>query len=134
MEQGALGLHVTTALPFAEADRAVREALKAEGFGVLTEIDVTATLKDKIGAEIEPYRILGACNPKLANEALGIWRGFGLLMPCNVIVQDAGDHRVVMAFDPLTLQQARDVPEIEPIAAQIRAALGRALAAVEDAR
>lgn len=133
MEQGPLGLHATTALPFAEADRAVREALKAEGFGVLTEIDVTSTLREKIGAEIEPYRILGACNPRLANEALRIWRGFGLLMPCNVVVQDAGDHRVVMAFDPLTVQQARDVPEVTLIATQIREALRRALAAVEAA-
>jgi uncharacterized protein (DUF302 family) len=133
MEHGPLGIHITSTLPFEEAERAVTEALKAEGFGVLTRIDVTATLEARIGATIEPYVILGACNPGLAHRALSVWRGFGLLMPCNVLVQDAGDHRVVQAFDPLSIEQASAFPDIEPIARQIRESMTRALAAVEAA-
>lgn len=131
MDQGPLGLHITTTLPFEEAERTVTEALKAEGFGILTRIDVTATLAAKIDAQIEPYVILGACNPSLAYQALSVWRGFGLLMPCNVLVQDTGEHRVVQAFDPLTIEQARAVPEIEPIMRQVRESMGRVLEAVE---
>lgn len=131
MDQGPLGIHITTALSFADAEREVRAALATEGFGVLTLVDVTATLREKIGATIEPYTILGACNPKLAHQALEVWRGFGLLMPCNVVVQDVGTHRVVQAFDPLTLPQARDAPEIEPIARQVNEAMRRVLARVE---
>jgi uncharacterized protein (DUF302 family) len=131
MEQGPLGIHITTALSFADAEREVRAALATEGFGVLTFVDVTATLREKIGATIEPFTILGACNPKLAHQALEVWRGFGLLMPCNVVVQDVGTHRVVQAFDPLTLPQARDVPEIESIARQLTESMRRVLARVE---
>jgi uncharacterized protein (DUF302 family) len=131
MEEGRLGFHVRTDLPFDAAEAAAREALKAEGFGVLTEIDVQATLAEKIGVEMERYKILGACNPTFANEALQVWRGFGLLMPCSVVIQDAGDHTVVLAFDPIGIKEVHDVPELLPIARQAHDALARAMRRLE---
>jgi len=131
MDEERLGFHVETPLEFDAAEAAVREALAAEGFGILTEVDVHATLDLKLGVEIERYKILGACNPKYAHQALEIWRGFGLLMPCSVVVQDAGDHRVVMAFDPLGIQEVNSTPELVPVAEAVHAALERALDRIE---
>src|SRR6476661_8609946 len=91
----------TLELPFDEAVARTREALAAEGFGVITEIDVTKTLKTKIGADFRPYMILGACNPRLAYEALQVEDKVGTMLPCNVVVQDAGGGRTeVAAIDP----------------------------------
>src|SRR5262249_56089391 len=81
-----------TGASFAEASARIREALKAQGFGVLTEIDVQSTLRDKLGEEMEQYVILGACNPPLAHRALLADRSIGLLLPCNVVVRPAGDR------------------------------------------
>src|SRR6516164_11707219 len=86
------GITVRTHLPFAEAVARVRQALKDQGFGVLTEIDVQATLRDKLGQDMEDYLILGACNPPLAHRALAADRKIGLLLPCNVVVR-AGPAR-----------------------------------------
>lgn len=133
MEQGSLGLRVETALDFDAAEAAAREALAAEGFGVLTEIDLQQTLADKLDVEIERYKILGACNPPIAHDALEVWRGFGLLMPCNVIIQEGGDHRIVMAFDPLSIEEVRDLADLLPIAERAQAALRRAMERVEQA-
>jgi uncharacterized protein (DUF302 family) len=133
MEEGRLGFHLQTSLDFAAAETAAREALAAEGFGVLTEIDVKATMAEKLGIDMERYTILGACNPPIAHDALEVWRGFGLLMPCNVVIQDAGDHRVVMAFDPLAIREVHDVPELLPVAERAQAALRRAMQRVEQA-
>lgn len=133
MEEGRLGFHVQTQLSFDAAEAAAREALTAEGFGVLTEIDVQATMAAKLGAEMERYKILGACNPPIAHDALEVWRGFGLLMPCNVVVQDAGEHRVVMAFDPMQIGEVRDIPEMLEIAERAQDALRRAMERVEQA-
>ncbi len=133
MEQGSLGLRVETALDFDAAEAAAREALAAEGFGVLTEIDLQQTLADKLDVEIERYKILGACNPPIAHDALEVWRGFGLLMPCNVIIQEGGDHRIVMAFDPLSIEEVRDLADLLPIAERAQAALRRAMDRVEQA-
>lgn len=132
MESVPLGLHVRTDLEFDAAEAAARDALAAEGFGILTEIDVQGTMAEKLGVEMERYKILGACNPSLAHEALEVWHGFGLLMPCNVIVQDAGDHRVVMAFDPLAISEVHEVAELLPIAERAQAGLRRAMERVEQ--
>jgi uncharacterized protein (DUF302 family) len=94
------GITIRTAIPFAEAVVRVREALKAQGFGVLTEIDVQATLRDKLGQDMEDYLILGACNPPLAHRALDADRRIGLLLPCNVVVRTAGGQAIIEALNP----------------------------------
>jgi uncharacterized protein (DUF302 family) len=123
MEEGRLGFHIQTQLSFDAAEAAAREAL--------TAIDVQGTMAAKLGAEMERYKILGACNPPIAHDALEVWRGFGLLMPCNVVVQDAGDHRVVMAFDPMQIGEVHDIPEMLEIAERAQDALRRAMERVE---
>ncbi|MGW2374599.1 MULTISPECIES: DUF302 domain-containing protein [Kitasatospora] len=97
------GLGVRLDRPFQQAVADVTAALKEQGFGVLTTIDVRATLHDKLGAELEDYLILGACNPALAHRALNADRRIGLLLPCNVVVRRDGDATVVEAVDPQTL-------------------------------
>jgi len=95
----------------------VTEALKTEGFGVLTEIDVQATLKKKLGVERKPYMILGACNPQLAHRALEIDQNIGLLLPCNVVVSEEDDGSVLVSFmDPLAVMGLVNAPGIEEIA------------------
>ncbi|WP_436791283.1 DUF302 domain-containing protein [Yinghuangia sp. YIM S10712] len=108
----------------------VREALAAQGFGVLTEIDVTATLKAKLGEEMEDYLILGACNPPLAHRALDVDRSIGLLLPCNVVVRRDGEQTVVQALDPATMVTLTGMPALEPIAADAGARLDAALASL----
>ena len=106
----------------------VPEALQSEGFGVLTEIDVRETLKKKLGVDFRRYKILGACNPPLAHRALEAEIEVGLMLPCNVIVYDAGDGRtVVSAIDPMQTVAARGVPALAEIAASVREKLERAL-------
>ncbi|XIE81901.1 DUF302 domain-containing protein [Streptomyces sp. SBR177] len=124
------GIPVTLDLPFAEAVDRVRAALAEQGFGILTEIDVQATLKAKIGAEMEDYLILGACNPPLAHRALEADRHIGLLLPCNVVVRAAQEpgQTVVEAMDPQLMVSVTGRPELAPVAeeagARLRAALG----------
>ena len=91
---------ITVRVPFTEAVARVRDALKTQGFGVLTEIDVRATLHEKIGADMEDYLILGACNPPLAHRALAADRRIGLLLPCNVVVRAGAGQTVIEALDP----------------------------------
>lgn len=111
-----------------EAARRATEALKAQGFGVLTEIDVQGVLKNKIGVDFRPYRILGACNPKLAHEALSAEDKIGLMLPCNVIVQDAGGGRTeVAAIDPVASMQAVVNPGLSATAARVRDLLRKAV-------
>jgi len=106
----------------------VRAALKEHGFGVLTEIDVRATLHEKIGAQMEDYLILGACNPPLAHRALDIDREIGLLLPCNVVVRaDGPDHTLVQALDPRVMLQLTGRPELEEVADDAAARLCAAL-------
>src|SRR5512145_648330 len=107
--------------------REVKDALKAQGFGTLTEIDVQATLKGKIGAEIEPYVILGACNPALAHRALQAEPDVGLLLPCNVIVRVHEDRTVVSALDPEIIADLTDHPDLRPIADEATRLLDAAL-------
>ncbi|MBK8258078.1 MAG: DUF302 domain-containing protein [Polyangiaceae bacterium] len=109
----------------------VTAALSAEGFGVLTEIDVAATLQKKIGATIDPYVILGACNPKLAHRAITSEPGIGLLLPCNVVLTQDGDDVVVSAASPKAMFTiAEGKPEMASVAAEAEEKLSRAVAAV----
>ena len=111
----------------------VIERLKGEGFGVLTDIDVQATLKNKIGAEMPKYRILGACNPKLAHEALRLENKLGVLLPCNVIVREAGAGKVeVASVDPVNAMERTGNPELATTAADVRERLQRAISAIAD--
>jgi uncharacterized protein (DUF302 family) len=121
-------------LPFDQAVERTREALAREGFGVLTEIDVRATLRKKLDVDFRPYVILGACNPPLAHEALSAEREIGLLLPCNVIVY-AGDEpgtSVVSAMDPQAALSLTRNPAVGPLATEVGAKLRRALDAVAD--
>ena len=102
--------------PFAETVTRVRNALKEQGFGVLTEIDVTATMQAKLGEQVEDYIILGACNPPLAYQALGIDRSLGLLLPCNVVVRAGDDGTTVEILDPQVMLTLADRPELKPVA------------------
>ena len=102
--------------PFANAVARVRQALRAQGFGVLTEIDVQATLRDKLGEDMEPYLILGACNPSLAHQALNTDRRIGLLLPCNVVVRTEADQTVIEALDPQTMVAVAGEPSLQPVA------------------
>ncbi len=109
----------------------VKEALKAEGFGVLTEIDVAGTLKAKIGKDFRPYRILGACNPNYAFEALSEEAHIGVMLPCNVIVQRYDNGEVeVSSIDPATAMAAVGNPKLAAVAGQVRAALQRVVESV----
>lgn len=109
----------------------VKDALKAEGFGVLTEIDVAGTLKAKIGKDFRPYRILGACNPNYAFQALNEEAHIGVMLPCNVIVQRYDNGEVeVSSIDPATAMEAIGNPKLEAVARQVRAALQRVVESV----
>lgn len=105
----------------------VIDALKKEGFGILTDIDVAATMKAKLGAEFRPYRILGACNPAMAHKALSIEDKIGVMLPCNVIVQQAGAGVEVAAVDPVASLGRVGNPALNEAAAAVRAALARAV-------
>ena len=106
-----------------------RDALSKEGFGVISEIDVSKTLKNKIGVDFRPYLILGACNPTLAHEALKLEDKIGTMLPCNVVVQDAGGGRTeVAAIDPAASMQAIDNSALKEKAAEVGAKLRAALA------
>lgn len=129
------GFSTTVALPHAEALQRTREALASEGFGVLTEIDVQQTLRNKIGAEFRPYVILGACNPPLAHRALSAELDLGLLLPCNVIVYqgDEPGTSVVAAMDPVEALSLTRNDAITPVAHEVRQRLERALWKVDAA-
>jgi uncharacterized protein (DUF302 family) len=128
----AYGVKVTVPLPYDRAVARTREALGKEGFGVLTEIDVQATLKNKLDAEFRPYVILGACNPPLAHRALQAERDIGLLLPCNVVVYagDSPSTSVVAALDPGALLGLTGRTDLTPVAEDVRGRMERVLAAV----
>ena len=127
------GIGTTVPLDYERAVARTKEALAAEGFGVLSEIDVAATMKKKLDVEFRPYVILGACNPPLAHKALTAERDIGLLLPCNVVVyaDDTPGRSVVAAMDPVEALQLTGNEEIRPIAEDVKARLTRVLEAVE---
>ncbi len=112
----------------------VEAALKAEGFGVLTEIDVQATMKAKLGIERPPFVILGACNPPLAHRALEADPSVGALLPCNVVLRADGDDTIVEALDPLAALGILDSDAVREVATEAKARLGRAIASLDSPR
>jgi uncharacterized protein (DUF302 family) len=121
-----MGYYISKTLdvPFDEAVEMVKAELKKEGFGVLTEIDVRKTLKEKLNVEFRNYRILGSCNPPFAYKALLAEDKIGLMLPCNVIVQEAADGRIeVAAIDPVASMQAVQNPALESVGLEVRAKL-----------
>lgn len=128
------GLSTTVPLPYDQALTRTREALASEGFGVLTEIDVAATLRKKLNVDFRPYMILGACNPPLAHRALQAELDIGLLLPCNVVVYASDDpsSSVVAALDPVEALSLSGNEAVRPIAEEVRDRLQRVLAEVSE--
>jgi uncharacterized protein (DUF302 family) len=132
MKDSPVAFQATSTLSFDETVARAREALAAEGFGILTEIDVQATLKAKLDHDMPPYLILGACNPPLARRGLQADVSLGLLLPCNVVVRTAGEGTtVVEALDPQTMVQVTENDELKPVADEAATRLAAALAALE---
>jgi len=127
------GLAVTVSLPYEQAVQKTTEALKAEGFGVLTEIDVKATLKQKLDVDFRRYVILGACNPPLAFRALSANPDVGLLLPCNVTVYEEGEETVISAVNPMAmLDIIKDDEVVRNVAAEASARLERVIASLKE--
>ena len=116
-----------SSLGIEEAEARVREELKKEGFGVLTEIDVKQTLKSKLDVDFKPYKILGACNPPFAHKALQAEEHIGLMLPCNVVLQEKAGKTLVSAIDPVASMQAVDNSTLQGIAAEIQVRLKRVI-------
>lgn len=122
---------ISVDLPYTEAVARTREALASQGFGILSEIDVQATLKEKRGLDMEPYVILGACNPDLAHRALEIDRGIGVLLPCNVVVSAAADGGATVRIqDPELMATVTELLALQPVAEEASARLNGVLAAL----
>lgn len=120
------GFSVELKTDFNQAIEKVTAALKTEGFGVLTDIDVQATMKAKLNIDKKPYRILGACNPSLANQAIDSEPDIGLLLPCNVVVREEAPGKVIVAFmDPIPVMAMVEKPEVHKLATEVREKLNR---------
>jgi uncharacterized protein (DUF302 family) len=130
-EGNGYGFGVTLEMPLDEAIEQVTAALKEEGFGVLTTIDVQATMKQKLDIDFEPYHILGACNPHLAHRALSAVHDVGLLLPCNVIVHSHGTQTRVDIADPIAMMGIIEKPELEEVAQEARDRLKRVVEHLE---
>ena len=126
-QTNSYGIETTTQAGYEETVARVRDALKEEGFGVLTEIDVQRTLKEKLGKDVRPYVILGACNPPLASRALELEPDVGLLLPCNVIVAERDDGTHVAAVDPQSLVDVTQNPQLAEVADEAGRRLRKAL-------
>lgn len=116
--------------PYEETVAAIKAALAEQGFGILTEIDMKATLKAKRGVDIEPYVILGACNPAFAEAGLAVDRSIGVFLPCNVVVSASGGGSVIRIFEPMLMPVVTGMPVLEPLAADVAGRLQAALDAV----
>ena len=125
MEETTIAFAARTAAPFDEAVARCRAELQREGFGVLTEIDIQAKLREKLGVELEPYLILGACHPPSAHRALGAAPEIGVLLPCNVTVSRERGQTVVRAMNPAGVMEHMANPEVHAVAAEVGAALRR---------
>ena len=132
ISQISYGLKKTVSMTLEDADLRLRDELKKEGFGILTEIDVKATLKEKLDVDFRPYKILGACNPPLAHQALSSETDIGLLLPCNVIVYEGDEDgtTVVGVLDPKVQLGITGRSDIDHLAADVSARMERALAAL----
>ncbi|MGB9149719.1 MAG: DUF302 domain-containing protein [Burkholderiales bacterium] len=120
------GFNITLDMPFDATLQAVTEALKKEGFGILSDIDVQATLKTKLNIDMAAYRILGACNPQLAHKALSADPDIGLLLPCNVVVRGEADGKTTVGFmDPAEVLKLVNKPEVHELGKEVRARLER---------
>jgi uncharacterized protein (DUF302 family) len=126
--------HITVDTPFADTVARVRAALAEQGFGVLTEIDVTATMRAKLGQVMEDYVILGACNPPFAREALDVDRGIGVLLPCNVVVRSAEAGTIVEALDPQVMVTLAGRAELGQVAGEVGRRLSAALAELGEGK
>lgn len=123
---------IVLAKPFEEVLGAVKEAFAAEGFGTLTEIDLQATLEEKVGKQMRRYTIVGACNPELASRAVDLVPEIGVLLPCNVVVRESGENVVVEAMDPGLMANVSGSDALAPIAADARVLVNDALARVSE--
>jgi uncharacterized protein (DUF302 family) len=132
-----MSYYIATTLnaPFDKAIELTEAALKTEGFGIISRIDLQAAFKEKIGVDFRPYTILGACNPKLAHEALSVEDKVGTMLPCNVVVQAQGaEETEVAAIDPVASMQAIDNPQLKEAAAEVRERLRRVIVELEKSR
>jgi uncharacterized protein (DUF302 family) len=128
---GQHAFEVTTSRPQDDAIARVTELLAGEGFGIVSEIDVKATLQKKLGLETPAYRILGACNPDFAHRAIQADPSVGVFLPCNVVVRDLGAHRAVSAMEPRIMAQVLDHPDLSEIAGEVSRRLRAALAKLD---
>jgi len=127
------GFNIQVQGGFADVVQRVTDALKTEGFGVLTDIDVQATMKARLGIDGKPYRILGACNPPLAHKAISADPDIGLLLPCNVVVREDAAGKIIVGFmDPIAVLKLTDNPGIAEIAKDVRARLERVAAQLKN--
>lgn len=123
---------ITLEIPYSDAVTRTRDALADQGFGVLTEIDVKATLREKLGLDMEPYVILGACNPELAHQALEVDRSVGVLLPCNVVVSGRGEGSTVQILDPQIMASLTGLAGLQPLADEASSRLQAVLDSLSD--